>query len=545
MTETQQAPWWRGAVIYQVYPRSFLDSNGDGIGDLPGIVRRLDHIAGLGVDAVWISPFFKSPMRDFGYDVADYRSVDPMFGSNRDFERLIAEAHVRGLKVIVDMVLAHTSDEHAWFEESRRSRDNPKADWYVWAAPKPDGSPPNNWQSVFGGPSWQWDPRRSQYYLHHFLKSQPNLNWHNPAVVEAMLAETEFWLQHGVDGLRLDAITSLVHDAELRDNPPKTAASKADIAGGLNSPFAHQEHVYDRDRPEIMDCFRALRSVTERHPDRFMVGEVADVDSIDATARYTSGREALHTAYTFQLTQRELTWERLRSVVERFEAAIGDGWATFAFSNHDCVRAVTRFAEMPSLSGDRPALAKLLMALLLSLRGSACIYQGEELGLTEADLDFALLQDPWGIEMYPANKGRDGCRTPIPWAADAPNAGFSTGSPWLPLWHEHLPLAVDRQDVDAGSVLNAYRRFLAWRRRQPTLIAGDFAMRDSAEPIIVFERRRDAERLLCAFNFSNEPAELPVEENWQATDVHGFAATLANGRLALPPFGAFFARQAG
>ena len=543
MTDNQQAPWWRGAVIYQVYPRSFLDSNGDGIGDLPGIADRLDHIAGLGVDALWISPFFKSPMRDFGYDIADYRSVDPMFGSNQDFERLIAEAHVRGLKVIVDMVLAHTSDEHAWFEESRQDRTNAKADWYVWADPKPDGSPPNNWQSVFGGPSWQWDPRRSQYYLHHFLKSQPNLNWHNPAVVEAMLAETEFWLQHGVDGLRLDAITTLVHDSELRDNPAAAADSKADFSGGRNSPFAYQEHVYDRDRPEIMDCFRALRALTERYPNRMMVGEVADVDSIDATARYTRGGNALHTAYTFQLTQRELTWQRLRSVVARFEAAIGEGWATFAFSNHDCARTVTRFAEMPSLAGDRPALAKLLMALLLSLRGSACIYQGEELGLTEAELDFALLQDPWGIEMWPANKGRDGCRTPMPWIADAPAAGFSSGKPWLPLWHEHLPLAVDRQDADPDSVLNAYRRFLAWRREQPAMVTGDFEMHDSSEPIIAFERIGGSDRLLCVFNLSNGPASLAIDAKWRAMDGHGFTAVQKDGRLSLPPFGVFFARR--
>ena len=544
MSEPVQQPWWRGAVIYQIYPRSFRDSNGDGIGDLPGIIEKLDHIAGLGVDAVWISPFFKSPMRDFGYDVSDYRAVEPIFGTNADFDRLIAEAHERGLKVIIDMVLAHCSDEHAWFQESRQSRDNAKADWFVWADAKPDGSPPSNWQSVFGGPSWQWDSRRSQYFLHHFLKSQPNLNWHNPDVVDAMLGEVEYWLERGVDGLRLDAITTLVHDAKLRDNPAVGDDGHTDFGGGHKSPFAHQRHLYDRDRPEIMDCFRKLRALTDRYPDRFMLGEIADVDSIEATARYTKGTRALHSGYTFQLTQQAYGWDHFHRVVGRFESLIGDGWPTYAFSNHDCVRAISRWSTSPDTEGDHAALAKMLMACLLSLRGSICLYQGEELALTEADLDFEDLQDPWGIEFYPAHKGRDGCRTPLPWTADGENAGFGAGRPWLPVPDEHRLLAVDRQSADPASVLNAWRRFLAWRREHRALVVGDLVFVQTAAPAFAFERRSGDETMLCAFNLGNEPASMTLRGNWKPMEGHGFSTDLRNGEVSMPPFGVFFGEAA-
>ncbi len=541
MSESVQMPWWRGAVIYQIYPRSFHDSNGDGVGDLTGIVQRLDHIASLGVDAIWISPFFKSPMRDFGYDISDYRSVDPIFGTNEDFDRLVAEAHERGLKVVIDMVLAHCSDEHAWFEESRQSRDNAKADWYVWAGAKPDGSPPNNWQSVFGGASWHWDSRRSQYYLHHFLKSQPNLNWRNPEVVDAMLGEAEFWLERGVDGLRLDAITTLVHDGLLRDNPPVVDDGKVNFGGTHKSPFAHQTHLYDRDQPEIMECFARLRALTDRFPDRFMLGEIADVDSIEATARYTQGNRALHSGYTFELTQQAYGWDHFHEVIGRFEELIGDGWPTYAFGNHDCVRTVSRWGAEGATKDDQAALAKMLMACLLSLRGSVCIYQGEELGLTDADLDFADLRDPWGIEFYPAHKGRDGCRTPMPWVADAANAGFGDGKPWLPVPDEHRLSAADRQSDDPESVLNAYRRFLAWRREHRAMIVGDFVMAETEAPVFAFERQLEDQRIFCAFNLSNRPATVSLAGDWRPMTGPGPTAGLDDGQVSLPPFGAFFA----
>ncbi|MGP1395334.1 MAG: alpha-glucosidase [Inquilinaceae bacterium] len=532
-------PWWRGAVIYQIYPRSFLDSDGNGVGDLRGIADRLDYVRSLGVDAIWISPFFKSPMRDFGYDVSDYRTVDPLFGTNEDFLRLMEAAHAMGLKVIVDMVLAHTSDEHHWFRDSRGSRDGPLADRYVWADAKPDGTPPNNWLSMFGGPAWQWDPRRGQYYLHHFLRSQPNLNWHDAATVDAMLGEVEYWLKQGVDGLRLDAITTLIHDPELRDNPPADGMA-GDIGGGASNPFAFQRHLYDRDRPEIIGLFNRLRGLTDRYPDRFLMGEVADVDSIDATARYTSGSDRLHSAYTFQLTHADFDAPLLARVVGRTEREVADGWPTYAFTNHDCIRPVTRWGALPHLSGDRPALAKLLMACLLSLRGTLCVYQGEELGLAEADIPFDRLVDPWGIEFYPDFKGRDGCRTPLPWAGDRPHGGFTTGTPWLPVPDEHRALSVDRQEADADSVLAAYRRFLTWRKGRPSLMTGAKRPLETAAPIYAFEREGAGDRLLCAFNLSNVQATLAVGAGWRPTEGHGFAVTLTGETLSLPPFGAAF-----
>src|SRR5262249_32975152 len=268
--------WWRGAIIYQIYPRSFYDSNRDGTGDLAGIQAKLDYISSLGVDAIWISPFFKSPMRDFGYDISDYRAVDPLFGSNEDFIALLGAAHQRGLKVIIDMVLAHTSDQHSWFRESCRNRTNPKADWYVWADPNPDGTPPNNWISPFGGPAWQWEARRRQFYLHHFLRGQPNLNWQNPEVSQAMFEEVRFWLAAGVDGLRLDAITSLSHDPELRNNPAcELNPNDSGYATQVRNPFYWQRMIFSRDQPRTLQALGELRALTDRYGERYLIGEVA------------------------------------------------------------------------------------------------------------------------------------------------------------------------------------------------------------------------------------------------------------------------------
>ena len=537
-----EAPWWRGAVIYQIYPRSFLDTNGDGIGDLPGVIAGLDYIRDLGVDAVWLSPFFASPMRDHGYDVSDYRRVDPMFGADADFDRLLAEAHRRGLKVIIDMVLPHTSDQHPWFIESRGSRDNPRADWYVWADPRPDGAPPNNWLSVFGGPSWQWEPRRRQYYLHHFLRSQPNLDWRNPAVVDAMADNIRFWMDKGVDGLRLDAITTLISDRDLRDNPAvPPAEARFDLGGLAGSPFVLQDHVFDRDRPEILDVFARLRAELDRYPDRYMMAEVADVDAAIVGAKYTRGETLLHSFYGFQLTRQELSAELLHRVVSHAEAHLADGWMTYTLGNHDTPRAVTRFGGLPHLSGDPDRLARLLMAFVLSLRGGACIYQGDELGLPESELTREQLCDPWGIEFWPDFKGRDGCRTPIPWRAGAPHAGFTTGAPWLPVPGDHHRLAIDQQERDPGSLLHAYRRFLAFRRLHPALVAGRKELRRSEGPLFALERASGPSRVLCVFNLSNRPEQLPLEPGWTPLEGHGFEAAFDGHTLALPPFGAFFA----
>jgi alpha-glucosidase len=534
--------WWRGAIIYQVYPRSFQDSNGDGTGDLPGITARLDYIAGLGVDAVWISPFFKSPMRDFGYDVSDYRAVDPIFGSNEDFIELLSAAHNRGLKVIVDMVLAHTSDKHPWFQESCRSRSNPKSDWYVWADANADGTPPNNWISVFGGSAWQWDARRRQYYLHHYLRTQPNLNWHNQEVVDAMFGEVRFWLDAGVDGLRLDAITTLAHDVQLRNNPALNFdRNETLLLPAANNPFNWQRLTNTRDLPRTLELLRQLRCVVDQYTDRYLIGEVADVDMIAVTAKYTSKGDRLHSCYNFELMQQPSTAPSLIEVVQKTEAALGDGWITWAMSNHDNVRAVTRARQAPEMQGDDRALANLLLAALLSLRGGACVYEGEELGLPEAEIAFEDLQDPWGIEFWPDFKGRDGCRTPMPWTANQPNGGFTSGKPWLPLPKEHLALAVDAQENDPHSVLQTFRRLVHWRKQHASLVKGDLALVETVESVLGFERRLDEQRIICLFNFSNRQVVQPLSEPWDSLDGHGLAGgRLEAAKVVLAPFGIWF-----
>src|SRR5262249_18591842 len=362
--------WWRGAIIYQIYPRSFYDSNRDGTGDLAGIRAKLDYISSLGVDAIWISPFFKSPMRDFGYDVSDYRAVDPLFGSNEDFIALLGAAHERGLKVIIDMVLAHTSDQHSWFRESRSSRTNPKSDWYVWADANSDGTPPNNWISPFGGPAWQWEARRRQYYLHHYLREQPNLNWHNPEVAAAMFDEVRFWLDAGVDGLRLDAIPTLSHDLALQSNPARALDPKDPEFPSLSrNPFYWQLMIFSRDQPRTLEALAELRSLTDGYSDRYLIGEVADVDMIAVSAKYTQSGKHLNSCYSFELMRSTFDASFLRRTIQSTEKALGTGWTTWAMSNHDNIRVASRFGSAERLAGDRRALAKVLLAALLCLRG--------------------------------------------------------------------------------------------------------------------------------------------------------------------------------
>ncbi|MEO5829623.1 MAG: alpha-amylase family glycosyl hydrolase, partial [Rhodanobacter sp.] len=456
------APWWRGAVTYQIYPRSFLDTNGDGVGDLPGIIARLDYVASLGVDAIWVAPFFKSPMADFGYDIADYRDVDPLFGTLADFDALLAKAHVLGLKVMIDQVLSHTSNEHAWFRESRESRDSPKSDWYVWADAKDDGSAPNNWLSLFGGSAWQWEPRRGQYYLHNFLTSQPDLNFHHADVRAAVLDSVRFWLDKGVDGFRLDAINFCFHDRELRDNPPKPKDKRVGRGFSPDNPYAFQYHYYNNTQPENLAFLGELRALMDGYPDVAALGEISSEDSLATMAEYTrAGR--LHMGYSFELLTDDFSAAYIRGTVQTLEAQMTEGWPCWAISNHDVERVLTRWGKGHS-SGK---LANLLTAMVCSLRGSVCVYQGEELGLTEAELPFEALQDPYGIAFWPQFKGRDGCRTPMPWSDVEAHAGFSHGTPWLPVPPEHRALAVSRQNADPHSVLNGFRTFMHWRQAQP------------------------------------------------------------------------------
>ncbi|TPI61417.1 DUF3459 domain-containing protein [Mesorhizobium sp. B3-1-7] len=544
----QGAEWWRGCVIYQVYPRSFQDTSGDGSGDLKGITARLAHIASLGVDAVWLSPFFKSPMADMGYDVSDYRDVDPIFGTLEDFDALVAEAHRLGMKLIIDQVISHSSDKHEWFVESRASRDNAKADWYVWADARPDGNAPNNWLSVFGGPSWEWDATRRQYYMHNFLAAQPDLNFHNPDVQDALLDTVRFWLERGVDGFRLDTVNYYVHDRWLRDNPP--LASSVAGTNGSTSTYAFQEHLFDKTRPENLDFLKRFRALLDEYPDRAAVGEVGDEErSLQTLATYVSGGDKLQMCYTFDLLSPQFSAAHVRGCVEAFETTAPDGWVCWAFSNHDVVRHVSRWTR-PGESPD--AVAKFSIVLLSCLRGSICLYQGEELGLEEAELAYEDLRDPVGIRFWPGVKGRDGCRTPMVWQAEADNAGFSTGKPWLPVPQAHRVRAVDVQHGEGGSVLATYRSILALRRRHPALIQGSIRFLEAEGDVLAFIRQHEDEKLLCVFNFAAEPANWALPAEIRDTEVTALAVDVAGVlggvleevALALPPVGCFVGRIA-
>jgi alpha-glucosidase len=525
------AEWWRGAVLYQIYPRSFQDESGDGVGDLPGITRRLDHVASLGVDGIWLSPFFTSPMKDFGYDVADYEGVDPVFGTLADFEALLARAHALGFKVIIDQVYSHSSDQHPWFHESRRSRDNAKADWYVWADPKPDGTPPNNWLAVFGGPAWDWEPRRRQYYLHNFLKEQPDLNFHNIQVQDAVLAAAEVWLKRGVDGFRLDVANFFCQDPALRDNPPSHHPAP-------DKPYWLQRPIYSRTRPETLAFVARFRALLDRYPGTMAVAEIAAEDQIGTMAAYTDGPDRYHTAYSFVLLRDAFGAGVIRGAVEEMLRRSAAAWPSWAFSNHDVVRVASRWGGE---SADR-ALAKLLIALIVCLRGTIFLYQGEELGLPQADVPFEKLQDPEGKTFWPRHRGRDGARTPMPWSADAPFAGFSTTEPWLPIEPRHRDLAVDRQEADPFSVLHFTRDFLAWRKRHPALIRGDIRFLDLREPVLAFERLSEGERLLALFNLGRETevVDLHAAAWGQPLAGHGFGGRLEGTRAVLPPWQALF-----
>ena len=528
--------WWRGGVIYPVYPRSFQDSNGDGVGDLPGIIRRLDHIQSLGVDCIWLSPITRSPQADMGYDVSDYQDVDPLFGSLHDFDSLLEQAHARGLKVIMDQVVSHTSDLHPWFQESRLNRTNARADWYIWADPLPDGSPPNNWPAVFGGRAWEWNPTRGQYYMHNFLTSQPDLNFHNEAVQQAVLDVMRFWLERGIDGFRLDTVNYYFHDKQLRSNPPNKLPEH--LAYAVN-PYDMQEHKYSKSQPENVAFLRRVRSLLNEYPGATSVGEVGDSHrSVELMAEYTSGGDTLHMCYGFDFLGPEFDPEHFRSRIEKFFRTGPDGWPCWSFSNHDVPRHMTRWAPFSQQS---QALARQTAALVLSLKGSVCLYQGEELGLPETDLLFEELTDPRGIRFWPEDKGRDGCRTPMPWEhGEAPN-GFTTGTPWLPVKPSHSLLSVADQNADPASTLAFYRRILQWRKAHPVLATGEIAFIDTDEPILAYQRSNGDTAMLCVFNLAAEAHELTATGlDGAELDPISTGATLSADTLALQPNGYAF-----
>ncbi len=541
--------WWRSAVTYQIYPRSYKDSNGDGVGDLAGITDKLDYVASLGVDAIWISPFFKSPMKDFGYDVSDYASVDPIFGKNEDFDILLKRAHELGLKIIVDMVLSHTSNEHPWFIESRSSRDNARADWYVWADPSPDGTPPNNWQSCFSGAAWTYDTRREQYYLHNFLPEQPDLNFHNPEVQDAVLKECQFWLERGVDGFRLDVVNFYFCDKQLRNNPPRDPnAVSTGVQYEKKYPYVMQQHLYDKSQPEMFDFLKRFRALLNEYDAKMSIGEVGDDDPFHLSVEYTHGPDMLHTCYNTHMmagTSKSLTADIIRHPIEMYQAA-GKGWPSWAFCNHDVVRPVTRWGKdvPPEYQRD---FAKLLIAMVTTLRGSPYIYQGEELGLPEAIIPFDKIQDPWGKALWPEWQGRDGCRTPMPWSATNHHAGFSnTGEDtWLPIPDTHIHLAADKQHEEPDSTLNFTRAFLKWRKTQAPLAYGTMEFVETGDDkILAFRRVYEGETILCVYNLGVEPKTF---KGMGGTEILDDAIIVARGEikdggLFLPGFGIFIAK---
>jgi alpha-glucosidase len=503
------AEWWRGAVVYQLYPRSFADSNGDGIGDLRGILHKLDHVAALGVDAVWLCPVYASPGADFGYDVSDHAAVAPEYGTLADLDALIEGCHARGLRVLLDLVVGHTSEAHPWFIASRATRDGPLASRYVWADARADGTPPNNWLSVFGGPAWRWEPRRRQYALHHFLPEQPALNLADPGTMEAIAGVMRFWLARGVDGFRVDALDFVAHDPLLRSNP---AAPLHEVPAKL---FGMQTHLYDMMGAGSDAVLRRLRAEVDAFEDRVLLGEFSSQPGAFSRVARATGSGLLHMAYTLAPLRAGFGHAQARALIEA--AAHPEGWPCWSFSNHDVVRAATRWAPP---GGPDPHMTKLLLALLLTLRGSACLYQGEELGLPEAELPFEALRDPFGRSFWPEFRGRDGARTPMPWQGAAPQAGFTDGTPWLPVPDTHRALAVDAQENDPHSVLHVARALLRMRRATPALVGGGLEPLDLPAPLLGFDRVTAEMRVRCVFNLSGEAAHVPLP--------------LAAGTLALP-----------
>ncbi len=536
--QNNKAPWWKGAVIYHIYPRSFYDSNGDGVGDLRGVIQKLDYIASLGVDAVWLSPFFKSPQADYGYDISDYKEIDPDFGTLQDFDELIAEAHNRDLKIIIDQVYAHTSDQHAWFEESRQSKDNPKSDWYVWADPKIDGTPPNNWQSVFGGPAWEWDARRQQYFMHNFLKEQPQLNVHNPVVQDAILDVMRFWIDRGVDGFRMDAINFAMHNRALTDNPPslKNMAS-------VTRPFDMQKRIHNQSQQEIPFFMERIREELDKHGEIFTVAEIGGDEALHEMKDYTADNKRLNSAYSFDfLDGPPISADKVKWTLGNWSDKEGEGWPSWAFENHDAPRAVSRWAAAEK----RWDAARCYMMVLLSLRGNAFIYQGEELGLPQGEVAFEHLKDPEAIANWPRTLGRDGARLPIPWVKDEANAGFSMGTPWMPIDPKQAELAVDTQTDEHPCMLRFTRFALLARKKSEALTLGDMTFLDSKNAsVLAFQRSYNGENYLCVFNFSDKKSKWNHKLG-KGYPVHFSHDSLSDGwdiPHSLPPYSAFWAKQ--
>ena len=502
-----ETTWWKRGIVYQIYPRSFQDSNGDGIGDLKGIRQRLDYLAWLGVDAVWISPVFPSPMADFGYDVADYRGIDPIFGTLEDFDHLIEEAHAKGLKLILDFVPNHTSDQHPWFQESRSSRSSPKRDWYIWRDARPDGGPPNNWLSNFGGSAWQWDEATGQYFYHAFLKEQPDLNWRNAVVRKAMYDALRFWLDRGVDGFRVDVIWHLIKDATFRDNPPNPAyqAHQAEINRFLQ--------VHSADQSEVHEVVGEMRSVLEEYPDRVLIGEIY-LPLERLVTYYGKDLSGAHLPFNFQLIQTAWNAGKIAALINEYEAAIPEGgWPNWVLGNHDQPRIGARIG---------PQQARVAAMLLLTLRGTPTMYYGDEVGIGQVEIPPEAAQDPWEKNEPGLGLGRDPERTPMHWNGSV-EAGFTSGQPWLPLDPRFPSCHVEGLSQDPTSILMLYRRLIALRRQHLALSVGRYAPIAAEGDILAFERQHRTGRFAVVLNLGHQPHILPL--------AHG-----ATGRVLLSTF---------
>jgi alpha-glucosidase len=526
--------WWRDAVVYQIYPRSFADSDGDGVGDLPGIIDRLGYLGpgGLGIDAIWLSPIYPSPGLDVGYDVSDHSRVDPIFGTEDDFDRLVAEAHARGLRVILDLVMNHTSDRHAWFEASRESRDNPYADWYLWRDPAgfgPDGTPlpPNNWVSFFGGSGWAWEPRRGQFYQHTFLPEQPDLNWRNPAVEAAQLAMVRGWLDRGVDGFRLDVFNVFLKDPDLPSNPEREGRTA----------WERQVHQFDRDQPDFPALLARFRALVDSYPGRFTVGELFDGGPDRAAAYTTDG----HLVFDWELVSAPWSAAAFRAIIERREKLFGpDRVPTLVFSNHDQPRQASRLAGSAG-TGDIDGIARAAAVLLVGLRGTPFLYYGEEVGMVDVPIPSHEIVDPPARLAGPDFPwwNRDQCRTPMAWTGE-PGRGFTAGRPWIRIGEDARHRNVEAESADPGSVLSTYRRLLATRRRLPALRRGSYETVDVGDAdVFAWRRAAQESSAVVAVNFALEDRQITVP----VADVgHAVAGTHldppspdASGRLTLRP----------
>jgi alpha-glucosidase len=508
--------WWERGIIYQVYPRSFMDSDGDGIGDLAGIRSKLDYLQWLGVDAIWISPIYPSPMADFGYDISNYTDIDPIFGDLNDFDALLADAHGGGLKVLLDYVPNHTSDQHPWFLDSRSSRDSAKRDWYIWRNPKPGGGPPNNWLSNFGGGAWEWDEKTEQYYYHAFLKEQPDLNWRNPEVQKAMLRVLRFWLDRRVDGFRVDVMHHMVKDMEFRDNPPNP-----DWRPGI-SPYRELLTTYTADLPEVQDIVAKLRSVVEEYDDRMLVGEIyLPVERL--MAYYGASGKGAHLPFNFQLIRLPWNAREIAAAVERYEALLPpDAWPNWVLGNHDKSRVATRVGR---------AQARVAAMALLTLRGTPTMYYGDEIGMHDVPIPFEQVRDPFEKNVPGLGLGRDPERTPMQWSGEE-YAGFTKGISWLPLANDYPRVNVSLAQRQPNSFLTLYRRLIELRRAEPALSVGDFGPLPGDDDLMAYIRKTDERRLLVVLNLSPKTKSFSIS-NLQCRGFLLLSTYLDRGREGL------------